>query len=59
MFAEMPLDNRTVVKFTLPPATADFAEVFLPLERRGLRNGVIFRSERQFCNIEPKICQHG
>jgi hypothetical protein len=31
MFAEMPLDNRTVVKFTLPPATADFAEVFLPL----------------------------
>jgi hypothetical protein len=30
MFAEMPLDNRAVVKFTLPPATADFAEVFPP-----------------------------
>jgi hypothetical protein len=31
MFAEMPLDNRTVVKFTLPLAKADFAEAFLPV----------------------------
>jgi hypothetical protein len=56
MFAEMPLDNRTVGKFTaglqpVGPALA-FPAVWL-------RNDLMFRPNWQFCNIEPKICQYG
>jgi hypothetical protein len=59
MFAEMPLDNRTVVKFA---AVAAIAGVFRLLETsprsKQDRNDLKFRRGWQFCNIEPKICQH-
>jgi hypothetical protein len=55
MFAEMPLDNRTVVKFAAVAAIAGFFR--LPKRRQG-RNDLKFRRGWQFCNIEPKICQH-
>jgi hypothetical protein len=55
MFAEMPLDNRTVVQFApLPPSLA-FSGC---LTRHEDRNDLKFRRGWQFCNIEPKICQH-
>jgi hypothetical protein len=56
MFAEMPLDNRTVVKFTPLSAASGFSGC---LERDRQQNDLIFRSDWQFCNIEPKICQYG
>jgi hypothetical protein len=55
MFAEMPLDNRTVVKFAAQAAIAGFSG---RLKRRHGRNDLKFRRGWQFCNIEPKICQH-
>jgi hypothetical protein len=55
MFAEMPLDNRTVVKFAAVAAIAGF---FRLLETSPSRNDLKFRRGWQFCNIEPKICQH-
>jgi hypothetical protein len=55
MFAEMSLDNRTVVHLRpLPPSLA-FSDC---LTRHQVRNDLKFRRGRQFCNIEPKICQH-
>jgi hypothetical protein len=59
MFAEMPLDNRTVVKFAAVAAIAGFFR--LPGTSPRLkqdRNDLKFRGGWQFCNIEPKICQH-
>jgi hypothetical protein len=55
MFAEMPLDNRTVVQFAAVAAIAGF---FVCLTRQPSRNDLKFRRGWQFCNIEPKICQH-
>jgi hypothetical protein len=55
MFAEMPLDNRTVVQFAAVAATVGFSGC---LTRHQVRNDLKFRRGRQFCNIEPKICQH-
>jgi hypothetical protein len=55
MFADMPLDNRTVVQFTTVAAIAGF---FRLLETSPSRNDLKFRRSWQFCNIEPKICQH-
>jgi hypothetical protein len=55
MFAEMPLDNRTVVQFAAVAAIAGFFR--LP-DALPTRNDLMFRRDWQFCNIEPKICQH-
>jgi hypothetical protein len=55
MFAEMPLDNRTVDQFAALAAITGFLR---PLEVLSARNDLMFRGGRQFCNIEPKICQH-
>jgi hypothetical protein len=55
MFAEMPLDNRTVVQFAAVAAIAGFAG---RLKRRHDQDDLKFRRGWQFCNIEPKICQH-
>jgi hypothetical protein len=55
MFAQMPLDNRTVVQFAAQTAIAGFSGRL----KRGLgRDDLKFRRGLQFCNIEPKICQH-
>jgi hypothetical protein len=56
MFADMPLDNRTVVRFA---AVAAIAGLLRPLETSPRRNDLKFRRGWQFCNIEPKICQYG
>jgi hypothetical protein len=56
MFAEMPLDNRTVVQFAAFAAIAGF---FRLLDTSPVRNDLKFRRGWQFCNIEPKICQYG
>ena len=56
MFAEMPLDNRTVEQF------ADLAAVtglLRPFEFCRGRDDLMFRRGWQFCNIEPKIRQYG
>jgi hypothetical protein len=55
MFAEMPLDNRTVFQFATAAAIAGF---FGCLTRHQDRYDLKFRRGWQFCNIEPKICQH-
>jgi hypothetical protein len=55
MFAEMPLDNCTVVKFAAVAAIAGFSG---RLRGHQGRNDLKFRRGWQFCNIEPKICQH-
>jgi hypothetical protein len=55
MFAQMPLDNRTVVQFAAVAAIAGYSG---RLKRRHGRNDLKFRRGWQFCNIEPKICQH-
>jgi len=55
MFVEMPLDNRTVVQFTVQTAITGFRG---PLKVRQGRNDLKFRRDWQFCNIEPKICQY-
>jgi hypothetical protein len=55
MFAEMPLDNRTVDHSRpLPPSLAFSGR--LKFCRK--RNDVMFRRDREICNIEPKICQY-
>jgi hypothetical protein len=56
MFAEMPLDNRTVDQFAALAAVAGFLR---PLEVCRRRNDLMFRRGWQFCNIEPKIRQYG
>jgi hypothetical protein len=56
MFAEKPLDNRTVNKFAALPHLMAFPG---HLERRHGRNDRKFRPDWLFCNIEPKICQYG
>jgi hypothetical protein len=56
MFAEMPLDNRTVDQFAALAAITGFLR---PLEVLPKRNDLMFRRGWQFCNIEPKICQYG
>jgi hypothetical protein len=56
MFAEMPLDNRTVDKFAAwPPALARSGRT----KRRRERCDLLFRRDQGFCNIEPKIRQYG
>jgi hypothetical protein len=55
MFAEMPLDNRTVVQFAAVAAIAGF---FRLLDMSQVRNDLKFRRGWQFCNIEPKIRQY-
>jgi hypothetical protein len=55
MFAEMPLDNRTVVQFAAVAASAGF---FRLSDTSPGRNDLKFRRGWQFCNIEPKVCQH-
>jgi hypothetical protein len=59
MFAEMPRDRRAAVTFAGPAAALGFAALFGRLDRRRMQNDLIFRGDWQFCNIEPKICQHG
>jgi hypothetical protein len=60
MFAEMPLDNCTVVKFAAVAAIAGFYRLpgMSPRSRQG-QNDLMFRRGWQFCNFEPKICQYG
>ena len=51
MFAEMPLDNRTVDKL------ATLVAILAPgplLNVTAGQNDLMFRRERYFCNIEPK-----
>jgi hypothetical protein len=55
--AEMPPDKRTLDKFEAVTATS-YGSLFGRLERHGGRNDPMFRHDGQFCNIEPKICQH-
>jgi len=57
MFADMPLDNRTVDHIAAVAAR-------LALSGRSEnvtagRNDLKFRCGRSFCNIEPKIRQYG
>jgi hypothetical protein len=56
MFAEMPLDNRTVDKFAALAACFGFSG---RLKHHRGRNDLLFRRGRWFCNIEPKIRQYG
>jgi len=55
MFAEMPLDNRTVDTFAAVAATFGSVRTASP----GVEYDLIFRRGWQFCNIEPKIWQYG
>jgi hypothetical protein len=59
MFAEMPLDNRTVYKFAALPLSPAFVGYPSRLKRHRAKHDLMFRRGWQFCNIEPKICQHG
>jgi hypothetical protein len=60
MFAEMPLDNRTVYRFAALAAMPGFSlGLPKPLKRRHAKHDLMFRRGWQFCNIEPKICQSG
>jgi hypothetical protein len=54
MFADMPLDNRTVEIFA---ALAASSGSLWPFETSPL-TGLMFRRGLLFCNIEPKICQY-
>jgi hypothetical protein len=56
MFAEMPLDNRTVVQFGVQTAITGFLGRLIRCRRR---NDLKFRRDWQFCNIEPKMRQYG
>jgi hypothetical protein len=56
MFAEMPLDNRTVVQFAAQTAIVGYSG---RLSLGPARNDLKFRRGRLFCNIEPKIRQYG
>jgi hypothetical protein len=59
MFADMPLDNRTVVQFSTVAAIAGFSGCLKRCQVGTIyRNDLKFRRGWQFCNIEPKICQH-
>jgi hypothetical protein len=51
MFAEMPLDNRTVNQFAALAATSGFLR---PPATSPLQNDLMFRRGRWFCNIEPE-----
>jgi hypothetical protein len=55
MFAEMPLDNRTVDQFAALAAVAGFSG---RMKFCSQRDDLMFRDGWQFCNIEPKICQY-
>jgi len=55
MFGEMPLDIRYV--FASQPLLPSLAFSGC-LKRCHGRNDLKFRRGWQFCNIEPKICQH-
>jgi hypothetical protein len=63
MFAEMPLDNRTVYKFAalaaMPGFSLGFPAFLGRLKRHRAKHDLMFRRGWQFCNIEPKICQYG
>jgi hypothetical protein len=56
MFAEMPLDNRTVYKFAAVAAIPGFLS---RLKCHHAKHDLMFRHGWRFCNIEPKICQYG
>jgi hypothetical protein len=56
MFAEMPLDNRTVNKFAAQTATSGFNHAAVNVTAD--EDDLMFRRGRWFCNIEPKICQY-
>jgi hypothetical protein len=53
--AEVPLDKSTVNNSRPRPP---FGFRFGRLRHRRARNDLMFRCSEQFCNIEPKICQH-
>jgi hypothetical protein len=60
MFVEMPRDNRMAVTFEgATPQPLALPGLLSRLDHRRMQNDLIFRSDWQFCNIEPKICQHG
>jgi hypothetical protein len=54
MFAEMPLDNRTVYKFAALVAIPGFSWLVSRLKRRRAKHDLMFRRGWQFCNIEPR-----
>jgi len=56
MFADMPLDNRTVDQFAALTAVWLFQVFLKPYCRQ---NDLIFRQGWSFCNIETKIRQYG
>jgi hypothetical protein len=56
MFADMPLDNRTVDQFAAVAAVRLSQAV---LKRRRGQNDLLFRPGRSFCNIERQIRQYG
>jgi hypothetical protein len=56
MFADMPLDNRTVNHIA---ALVDTGPLFGRSELYRVRRDLMFRPRRLFCNIEPKIRQYG
>jgi hypothetical protein len=58
MFAEMPLDNRTVYKTAALAAIPGFSGFLGRLKRHRAKRDLMFRRGWQFCNIEPKICQY-
>ena len=58
MFAEMPLDNRTVYKFAALPPSQALSGFLGRLKRNRAKCDLMFRRGWQFCNIEPKICQY-
>ena len=55
MFADMPLDNRTVENFAARPRSLAFLGRLKP-HRRG--DDLMFRRGCLFCNIETNICQY-
>jgi len=59
MFAEMPLDNRTVYKFAALSPSLAYPGFLGRLKRHRAKYDLMFRRGWQFCNIEPKICQYG
>src|SRR6185312_15117284 len=56
MFADVPLDNRTVDRCAAVAAIRPSQAVLKP---HRVRNDLIFRRGRSFCNIELKIRQYG
>jgi hypothetical protein len=57
MFADMPLDNRTVDQTRLLPPVLAHSGRWKNVT--AARNDLKFRRGRSFCNIEPKIRQYG